>query len=499
MFNANDLKQFTKKGIEIQTVEMQIKQLTAGFPFINIIKAATDKEGVFIPAEKDFESMIKLYESSADKENILKFVPASGAASRMFKTLYEFMDNRSNLPPEHFDSPENFFEHLKLFAFYDDLMKTMSKLTVDENKKEIVNTLLNEHGLNYGNLPKGLLKFHCYPGGSRTPLEEHLIEGILYARSKNLVRIHFSVSPEHKPAFIKHFESVKHTYEETYNVKFEINFSLQKESTDTIAVDMNNEAFRNQDGSILFRPGGHGALIENLNDLDADIIFVKNIDNIVPDKYKADTVKYKKVIAGMLIEKRNRCFEYLEQLGNNPEESLIHEVKTFLEKEFHLSLDKHFSGKTNEEKLQYLRGKLNRPLRVCGMVKNEGEPGGGPFFVQKTSGSISLQIVEGAQIDMNNPEKKYIVNNATHFNPVDLVLSVKDYKGNKYDLTKYVDSETGFISKKSKDGKDLKSLELPGLWNGAMADWNTIFVEVPISTFSPVKTVNDLLRQTHQG
>jgi hypothetical protein len=261
---------------------------------------------------------------------------------------------------------------------------------------------------------------------------------------------------------------------------------------------MNNQAFRNADGSILFRPGGHGALIENLNDIVADIIFMKNIDNVVPDRFKDDTVKYKKVIAGMLIEKRDLCFDYINRLDKNPDDSLLEEIKLFLEQDFCISLDKLFADRTKEEKIIYLRGKLNRPIRVCGMVRNEGEPGGGPFFVQKASGSVSLQIVEGAQIDMNDPEKAEIVLNSTHFNPVDLVLSVKNYKGEKFNLLHYVDPETGFISIKSKDGRDLKALELPGLWNGAMANWNTIFVEVPITTFNPVKTINDLLRETHQ-
>jgi len=322
---------------------------------------------------------------------------------------------------------------------------------------------------------------------------------VLYACSKKRVRIGFTVSPEHKSSFLNLLETVKGKYVSNYNVNFDIEFSLQKESTDTVAVDMNNQAFRNNDGSILFRPGGHGALIENLNDIDADIVFVKNIDNIVPDKFKADTVTYKKLIAGLLIEIRNKTFEYIKRLDNYPKDSDLNEVKSFLEKTFSMSLDMKFETRSVAEKIIYLRGKLNRPIRVCGMVKNEGEPGGGPFFVKKESGSVSLQIVEGAQIDLNDPQKATIVQHATHFNPVDLVLNIKDHEGKKFDLLKFIDPETGFISKKSKDGKDLKAMELPGLWNGAMANWNTVFVEVPISTFNPVKTVNDLLRDTHQG
>jgi hypothetical protein len=498
MFNESDLKQFSGKNIDVSKVEIQIKQLTDGFPFINIINAAILGNGICKLEENEIKELVYIYEASADQERIVKFVPASGAASRMFKTLYEFRDGKSSLTPEHFDSTENFFKHLKRFAFYEDLMNIAKGMDTELNQKEIVSLLLDDKGLNYGNLPKGMLKFHRYHKGTRTSFEEHLIEGFLYALSNGVAKLHFTVSPEHKHTFKKQFETVRSYYEGPYEIKFEVDFSLQKESTDTVAVDMNNQAFRNADGSILFRPGGHGALIENLNDIVADIIFMKNIDNVVPDRFKDDTVKYKKVIAGMLIEKRDLCFDYINRLDKNPDDSLLEEIKLFLEQDFCISLDKLFADRTKEEKIIYLRGKLNRPIRVCGMVRNEGEPGGGPFFVQKASGSVSLQIVEGAQIDMNDPEKAEIVLNSTHFNPVDLVLSVKNYKGEKFNLLHYVDPETGFISIKSKDGRDLKALELPGLWNGAMANWNTIFVEVPITTFNPVKTINDLLRETHQ-
>ena len=364
--------------------------------------------------------------------------------------------------------------------------------------EKILNYLLTENGLNYGNLPKGLLKFHKYKTGERTPSEEHLAEGAMYAKTGNNVFIHFTVSPEHQALFEKHIEEIKVDYENRFEIKIHIKFSIQKPSTDTIAVDLHNQPFRNEDGTILFRPGGHGALIENLNDIDADIIFVKNIDNVVPDRLKAETVKYKKALGGLLKEKQTQIFNFTEKLQNDTSEETINIVKTFAENELYITLDNTFETKTNSEKARYLISKLNRPLRVCGMVKNEGEPGGGPFFVKKESGSVSLQIVESAQIDTENTEKAKIVKEATHFNPVDLVLAVKDFKGNKFDLKKYIDPKTGFISQKSKNGKELKALELPGLWNGAMANWNTLFVEVPISTFNPVKVINDLLRDTHQ-
>jgi len=501
MFTDKDLKQFSDKGINKKNVEEQINNFKKGFPYVNIIDAATINLGLIKLSNDNVNKYVKIYEDISGKEKTVKFVPASGAASRMFKQLFEFIDvENPSFDDKGFNSVYNFFKEIENFAFYNDLKNSCSQgVDFKRDHKLILSCLLDKKSMNYGNLPKGLLKFHKYKNKSRTPAEEHLVEGAEYSHSNGNVNIHFTISPEHKRDFVKHINKVKKEYEKKYNVKFNIDFSIQKPATDTIAVDLQNNPFRNKDNSILFRPGGHGALIENLNDIDADIIFVKNIDNVVPDKLKKDTITYKKALAGVLIDKRNQIFNFINQLQNSVNDTLINEVKTFLETELFIRLDNKFDTKNSSEKANYLVGKLDRPVRVCGMVKNEGEPGGGPFFVQKESGSVSLQIVEGAQIDMNNPEKTKIVENATHFNPVDLILSVKDYEGNKFDLIKYIDVETGFISQKSKDGKDLKAQELPGLWNGAMAKWNTIFIEVPISTFNPVKVVNDLLRDTHQG
>jgi len=493
MFTQNDIKQFNAKGISSEKVEHQLTNFKKGFPYVNIIKAATINDGIIKLEDDKLKKYIKLYEDVLAKEKTVKFVPASGVASRMFKQLFEFKSHKNpSVQDKDFHIVRDFFQGIENFAFFNDLKSF-------DDKKEVLSELLDEKGLNYGSLPKGLLKFHKYNDKARTPAEEHLVEGAEYSNSNGKVNIHFTISPEHKSIFVNHIEEVKSEYERKYNVMFNIDFSVQKTSTDTIAVDLNNKPFRNEDGSILFRPAGHGALIENLDKIVADVIFVKNIDNVVPDKLKNDTITYKKAIAGVLIEKRNHIYHLIKKLEDDVTEEAILEAKIFLETEFFISLDNKFEGKTIDEKAKYLMGKLNRPVRVCGMVKNEGEPGGGPFFVKKESGSVSLQIVESAQIDMSNPEKVKIVENATHFNPVDLVLAVKDYKGNGFDLLKFIDFETGFISQKSKDGKSLKAQELPGLWNGAMAKWNTIFVEVPISTFNPVKVVNDLLRDTHQG
>lgn len=343
------------------------------------------------------------------------------------------------------------------------------------------------------------MKFHKYEDGARTPVEEHLVEGALYAGGKNgQVNVHFTVSPEHRPLFEALVAKVAPKYEKKFGVKYSVSFSEQKASTDTVAANPDNTPFRGKDGKILFRPGGHGALIENLNDLDADVIFIKNIDNVVPDRLKGETVEYKKLIAGVLVSKQKKAFQYLELLESGKyTHAQLEEIIRFLRDELSCR-NPELKDLEDAELAIYLKKKLNRPMRVCGMVKNVGEPGGGPFLAYNQDGTISLQILESSQIDKNNAEYLQMFQNGTHFNPVDLVCAVKDYKGNKFDLTKYVDHQTGFISSKSKDGKELKALELPGLWNGAMSDWNTIFVEVSLGTFNPVKTVNDLLRPQHQ-
>jgi Domain of unknown function (DUF4301) len=436
-------------------------------------------------------------------------VPASGAASRMFKALFEFKDAFQHAQADEQLAKNKaltaFFKDLRKFAFYQNLEESMaakglnlSQALADKKYDLVLANLLEDSGLGYGNLPKGLLQFHSYESFTRTPAEEHLVEGANYAKdAQGKVLLHFTVSPEHRSRFDELMAKVKNRYEKEYGVSYEIGFSEQKLSTDTIAVGLDNQPFRNKDGSLLFRPAGHGALLENLNELDADIIFVKNIDNVVPDRLKATTYTYKKAIAGLLLDYQQRIFAYLDQLDKGEaNDQLLDEIASFLEKELCVKTDQSFASK--DLKISYLRGKLNRPIRVCGMVKNEGEPGGGPFWAKNSDGSMSLQIAESAQIDMDNAAQKAIAASATHFNPVDLVCATKDYKGRKFDLLQFRDPMTGFISEKSKDGKTLKALELPGLWNGAMADWNTLFMEVPIETFNPVKTVNDLLRDQHQ-
>ncbi len=504
MISKADQTLLSKKGISAEQVAEQLKKFKTGFPFLKIEDAATIGKGILNPEAAEVDEYLKEWDAyCAQGKSILKFVPASGAASRMFKDLFSFLSADYDVPTTDFE--KNFFAHIEKFAFYSDLDATSSKnnsRTVKElveqgRYKDVVFNLLDFTGMNYGSLPKGLLKFHTYDCCSRTSAEEHFVEGALYAAADGVVKLHFTVSPNHKALFEELVAEQKEKYEAKFGVKYDITFSEQKQSTDTIAVDADNAPFR-ENGALVFRPGGHGALIENLNDINADVIFIKNIDNVVPDRLKPDTVTYKKLLAGILVAKQKKVFEYLQLIDSGKyTHEQVEEMIHFLQQELQCrnSEIKHME---DCELVLYLRSKFNRPMRVCGMVKNVGEPGGGPFLAYNEDGTVSLQILESSQIDMTNEASKSMFENGTHFNPVDLVCAVKNYKGEKFNLPEYVDKNTGFISHKSKNGRELKAMELPGLWNGAMSDWNTIFVEVPLVTFNPVKTVNDLLRDVHQ-
>ncbi len=515
MLTEKDLQQIKSKGISPETVEKQMGHFKTGFPFIRLAAPAVPGNGLFSFDEKEAKELEAFFDEFKDDYEILKFVPASGAASRMFKKLFAFRQAFSGTPVEidrlekenDLQSLGYFFKNLKKFAFYNVLSKVLQKdgfdletLLQQKDYNTILDYLLTDKGLDYGMLPKALLHFHLYPDGHRRAFEEHLVEAAHYAvDKKGVARVHFTVSPEHQQEFEEAVESACGKYENRFDIRFDISFSQQKSSTDTIAVDMNNEPFRNKNGSLLFRPGGHGALIENLNDLKGEIIFMKNIDNIVPDRLRKTTYLYKKAIGGLLFRLQEKAFDYLDKLedGNLLDEELD-EIKTFAREQLNIFIPVAYEGYEKMEKVDFLFGKLNRPMRIAGMVKNEGEPGGGPFWVVNEQDEWSLQIVESSQINLEDVEQQKIVSGATHFNPVDLVCGVRDYQGNPFDLREFVDPQTGFISIKSKDGRELKALELPGLWNGAMADWITLFVEVPLVTFNPVKTINDLLRPLHQ-
>jgi hypothetical protein len=511
MLESKDISQITARGSQPDRVLQQIENFKSGFPFLKITEAASVYHGLMKLSDAEIKKYISVFDTKISNGlTVLKFVPASGAASRMFQSLFSAVEDLQNgeSPSEVLEQKEIalFLTKLQEFAFYSNLKEIADKKnkSIDTLPAQtILEWVLFEQGLNYGNLPKGLLKFHRYPEGNRSSMEEHFVEGALYSKNnENIVNLHFTVSPEHQEAFEKHVIDIQPKYEELFGIRYQVSFSQQKPSTDTIAVTPENQPFRNNDDSLLFRPAGHGALLENLNDLNADLIFIKNIDNVVPDHLKTPTVDYKKALAGVLLSLQEQIFYYQNMLAEHHpatlESGFYAEAANFLENVLNITPpnNQYFSEK--DELYHYFNTKFNRPIRVCGMVKNQGEPGGGPFFAVNNDGSVSLQIVESSQIDFKHPEQASIAKNATHFNPVDLICATKNYAGKQYNLPDFSDPETGFISTKSKDGKVLKAQELPGLWNGAMSDWNTLFVEVPIETFNPVKTVTDLLRNEHQ-
>ena len=502
---ANDREQLRRKGISEEQLAEQLRMLKEGFPYLRLEGAATLDNGITrMSPEMEYGAIVNWEKFLQAGGRVMKMVPASGAASRMFKNLFSFVNGESSTP----DTPfmEEFFEKIEEFAFFPTLNqsvmrlygKSVLSLIAEGRYKEVVSALIGDEGMRYGYLPKALLQFHKIMGDTRTALEEHLAEGAQYAAGKDKkVKVHFTVSADHLELAKEKVEEVSAHLGHEYGVDYEISYSLQKSSTDTVASNLDGTPYREK-GELFFRPGGHGALIENLNDLDSDVIFIKNIDNVVPDTHRGATIQYKKVLGGTLVAVKQRIDQYCADLeGGKVDESKIEEILKFMNDVLSIR-SKGMEGTTLESKCDYAYGKLHRPLRVCGMVRNEGEPGGGPFMVYNSDGTVSPQILESTQIDHNDAEAEKMLQEATHFNPVDLAVSVTDHKGEKYDLRRYVDKATGFISQKSREGVEIKALELPGLWNGAMSDWNTIFVEVPAQTFNPVKTVNDLLRKAHQ-
>lgn len=475
-----DIDKILANGLGLADVEAQLDQFKRGFSPLPVVRAAVVGDGILSLNQNQVDDLVKMYDKQiCNGLEVVKFVPASGAATRMFKEIFEFVD--SDVDSE---AAKEVFSKIRQFAFVEELVK----LGIDiDDKKSVLSAIIKEP-LNYGRLPKALIKFHRYSDGSRTALEEHLVEGALYGVSaQNPVSIHFTVSPEHMELFKTKVEEKMEKYMKKYGVSYKISYSIQKPSTDTVAATLDNELFRNKAGELVFRPSGHGALIENLNDLKGELVFIKTVDNLQIDQQKSDTVRFKKALGALAVELSEQVYGYIKAIDNGKADP--QEVITFIEE----NLGYRFGEATNFEDL---RAVLNRPLRVCGMVKNEGEPGGGPFWVDGEGGVKTLQIAESSQIA---DDKKELMKKATHFNPVDLVCVVKDYKRDKFDLREFVDPMTGFISEKSFEGQKLRAMERPGLWNGAMSNWNTVFVEVPISTFSPVKTVVDLLRVSHQG
>lgn len=505
-----------KKEISLQTIEHQLNLFISGVKIPELVKPCTPGDGIVQIPENQFSDLINEFNTASLSGRITKFVPASGAASRMFQKLFSVLNrfpkfSLRELKSLSEDDKEckyvyDFLTNLKKFAFYDDMKSALAKDDFDiqnlisEDPGLIIKSILFEPGLDYLSKPKGAIKFHRYDDESRTAFEEQVFESLHYAADiNNKVHIHFTISEENEILLNQIINKIKLKLANT-DFKIDISYSFQKKYTDTIAVNEKNKILFDKNGDIIFRPAGHGALLENLNELDADIIVIKNIDNLTVEKLAADTIHYKKLLIGLLVKTQQVIFNYLQSLKDNDlDGSNFNSMIKFAEQTLSITFPYDFKNWSVDKKKIFLFEKFNRPLRVCGMVKNEGEPGGGPFWVKDDDGSLSLQIIEQAQVDMNNETQRNIFKQSTHFNPVDIVCGVMDYKGNKFNLKNYVDTESGIITKKSKDGIELKALELPGLWNGSMAYWNTIFVEVPISTFNPVKEINDLLRQEHQS
>lgn len=504
-WSSEDLERISMEGLTVEEVEREVALFERGVSPVRLNRPCREKDGIVSLHATEEAELLKVYEEALRTKRFIKFVPASGAASRMFKEWYRWLGEGGVSDKAETDA---FVHNLKRYCFFPDLKEVFAGQGRDPEKaiekRDYATTLrliLTEEGLNYGGLPKALLKFHAYPEGCRTPLEEHLVEAALYARDgQNLSRLHFTVSSEHQNAVRKHLRQVIGTYESRLNTVFEVGLSIQSTGTNTLAVDLEKRPFRNEEGSLVFRPGGHGSLLANLNELDADIVFLKNIDNCVPDRLKPETVRWKKILAGYLITLQDGIFERLRLLSaGNPGEADLVQIARFCQEKLHLAMPAGFAQRSTAERQSFLFEKLNRPLRVCGMVRNEGEPGGGPFWVDHSDGkgALSLQIVEESQIDRDDPGQRTLWESSTYFNPVDLVCGVRDYQGKKFDLTRFIDQDWSTISCKSEQGRDLLALERPGLWNGSMAFWNTFFVEVPLLTFNPVKSVTDLLRPQH--
>jgi hypothetical protein len=512
-FTEADFEQIEALGISLDKIEGELLLFKLGIPKITLEKPATIDDGIIKLSNEEFQNFANSFDSKKDELKLKKFVPASGAASRMFKFLNEFLndfDHENETINAYINRKKDknlpiFLAGIEKFPFYEKVKSKLKELhkdyyTLESHEKSylFIKAMLSQDLFDFANKPKGVLDFHKYESEIATPVEEHLNECAFYASSNSVSHLHFTVSDHHEILFQSIIDKVKQKVEAKSKTKVHVSYSHQHKSTDTIAVTPNNEPFRAENGQLVFRPAGHGALINNLNSLDADVIFIKNIDNVIQNHIKEITL-YKKGLAGILLDLQQQVFNILKAVENDEiKESRIPEVIYFMAQKLNIDIIEDFEKYTLENKLEFIINKLNRPIRVCGMVKNEGEPGGGPFWVRSYKGNVSLQIVESSQVEINNAEQAQILAKATHFNPVDLVCATKNHYGEKFDLTQFIDTSTGFIVSKNRNGKELKGYELPGLWNGAMAKWITVFVEVPLITFNPVKTVNDLLKPAHQ-
>lgn len=508
--SSKDFEQLKKKGISKEKVLHQLQTFKAGIPYVALVQAAGVSKGILQLSTQEQKTLVRHFEAVCHQYELLKFVPASGAASRMFTKLFHFLETyhptaetlATYISRTGDTTLQKFIDGIEHLPFYHKVMKRISGKAANKDKAvyRFVREMLGEDRLDYGCYPKALLPFHNYGAATATPFEEHIKEAALYAKTNGKARLHFTISEQHEALFRAKEAEVVPSITQATCTNFEIAYSHQKPATDTIAVDSKNRPFRDHTGAITFRPGGHGALIENLNEQDADIIFIKNIDNVAVDRNLKEVATYKKMLAGLLITIQTQAFEYAEALeAGHKSGQKAAEIQTFLEEKLNVCLPEDYASMELAAQYAVLGNALNRPIRVCGMIQAEGDPGGGPFWVKDANGHNSLQIVEAAQIDDVDKKQAAIAKSATHFNPVDLVCGVRNYKGEKYNLLEFVDPRQGFITTRTKAGKTIKALELPGLWNGSMAFWNTVFVEVPRITFNPVKTVTDLLKPTHQA
>lgn len=502
-FSDKDRSYIESSGRQLSEVNKQLQRFSTGFPALKLIRAVTEHDGIFsLLSSKEAARYISIYEQGSKTRKVCKFSPASGAASRMFRSLYAFLATPDILTAKQQAEVEQVCHNLSGFAFFDALKESLAhvgtsveNLIKEEEFGQLIGHLLSEEGLHFGQMPKALLPFHQYDGFTRTAFEEHLVEAALYCQSAdNLARVHFTVSSEHQALFRNMLEEVLPAYEAGFACAFEIETSVQLPESDTLAASMDNHPFRDEAEQLVFRPGGHGALLENLNRIEADWVFIKNIDNVVPDRRKAETVHWKKILGGILAYYQDQIFQWLGRLDLE-EVFLEGELIAFLTEELCVGLPPGFEAWETDVRLSYLHEKLNRPIRVCGVIRTDENTGGGPFWVEELDHSQSIQLVETAQIDLKDPLQQAVASQSRFANITDLICGVRDYQGQPFDLRQYRDEETGFITQKSLNGRDLQALELPGLWNGAMAHWTTILVEVPASTFHPVKTVSDLLNR----
>lgn len=504
MFTDADEKRIEQRGLTSDKVLMQLEAFRKGITYKRLLRPCKLGDGIMVIPGGEEGDILKHFERAAGEGRFTKFVPASGAATRMFRDWSLFLEGECPVP-----SLQEFFSSIRLYPFFEDLRAAAARNGIDietlirENDiRGILRLILTPAGLDYGCLPKALIPFHSYAGRPRASLEEHLVEGALYARdNQGISRLHVTVSPEHKARVREHLDRSVPFYEKLFGIRYRLALSTQAHSTDIIAVDLKNEPFRDRRGDLVFRPGGHGALLANLNSIDGDIIFIKNIDNVVKDSLKPVTVHYKKLLGGYLARIQRQVFNFLKELSSSadPPGALLEACVVFCREKLNIHTPPGWNEYGNTGKRDYLFRMMNRPIRVCGMVRNEGESGGGPFWIEDGGGGESLQIIEEAQIDSSDAGQRRIWKEAGYFNPVDLVCAVRDYQGKKLDLGRFVDPDAFFISRKTQHNQEIKALELPGLWNGSMAFWTTVFIEVPLETFNPVKEVKDLLREPHKA